>query len=77
MARTAEGIGGYMDLVGNPAGRRLLEGPGGDGIIILKWIFKKNNGGVDWIDLNQDTGKWRAVVNAVMNLHFHSMQGIS
>jgi hypothetical protein len=25
-------------------------------------------GGVDWIDLNQDKDKWRALVNAVMNL---------
>jgi hypothetical protein len=25
-------------------------------------------GGVDWIALAQDTDKWRALVNAVMNL---------
>jgi hypothetical protein len=25
-------------------------------------------GGVDWIALAQDRGKWRALVNAVMNL---------
>jgi hypothetical protein len=25
-------------------------------------------GGVDWIGLGQDRGKWRALVNAVMNL---------
>jgi hypothetical protein len=25
-------------------------------------------GGVDWIELAQDTYRWRALVNAVMNL---------
>jgi len=25
-------------------------------------------GGMDWIDLSQDRGMWRGVVNAVMNL---------
>jgi hypothetical protein len=26
--------------------------------------------GVDWINLSQDTDKWRDLVNAVMNLRF-------
>jgi hypothetical protein len=25
-------------------------------------------GGMDWIDMVQDKGRWRALVNAVMNL---------
>jgi hypothetical protein len=45
-----------------------LEGPGVDGRIILKWIFKKWDGDMDWIDMAQDRDRWRAVVNAVMNL---------
>jgi hypothetical protein len=45
-----------------------LEDPGVDGRIILKWIFERLGGGVDWIDLAQDRDRWRAVVNAVMNL---------
>jgi hypothetical protein len=45
-----------------------LEDPGVDGRIILKWIFEKMGGGVDWIDLAQDRDRWRAIVYTVMNL---------
>jgi hypothetical protein len=45
-----------------------LEDPSVDGRIILKWIFKKWDGGMDWIDMTQDRDRWRALVNAVMNL---------
>jgi hypothetical protein len=45
-----------------------LEDLGLDGRIILKWILKKWVGGMDWIDLAQDRDRWRALVNAVMNL---------
>jgi hypothetical protein len=42
--------------------------PGVDGRIILKWIFERLGGGMDWINLAQDRDRWRAVVYAVMNL---------
>jgi hypothetical protein len=45
-----------------------LEDPGVDGRIILKWIFERLYGGVDWINLAQDRDRWRALENAVMNL---------
>jgi hypothetical protein len=45
-----------------------LEDPGVDGRIILKWIFKKWEGGMGWIDMAQDWDRWQALVNAVMNL---------
>jgi hypothetical protein len=45
-----------------------LKDPGLDGRIILKWIFESLDGDIDWIDLAQDRDRWRAVVNAVMNL---------
>jgi hypothetical protein len=31
---------------------------------------------MDWIDLAQDGERWRALVNAVMNLRFHKRRGI-
>jgi hypothetical protein len=44
-----------------------LKGPGEDGMIILRWIFRKCGVGV-WTDLAQESDRWRALVNAVMNL---------
>ena len=39
-----------------------------DGEIILQWILKTWNGGMDWIHLSQDSYRWLAFVNAVLNL---------
>jgi len=45
-----------------------LEDPDIDRRIILKWIFSKWDEGMNWIDLAQNREKWRALLNAVMNL---------
>ena len=38
-----------------------------DGRIILKWIFKKWGGVIDWINLAQKRDSWPTLVNTVMN----------
>jgi hypothetical protein len=59
----------YRVLVGKPEGKRSLGRSWRrweDGIIMdlreIGW------GSVEWIELAQDRGQWRAVVNTVMNL---------
>jgi len=47
------------------------------GRIILKWVFRKLDDGMDWIDMAQDRDRWQALVNAVMNFRFPKMGGIS
>ena len=44
------------------------EDPDVVGRIILKWTFNNWYGVMDWIDLVQAKDRWRALVNAVMNL---------
>jgi hypothetical protein len=48
---------------GNLRKRIYLEDLGVDGRIILKWVFRKWDGGMDWIDLAHDRDRWRTVVN--------------
>jgi len=47
-----------------------FENSGIDGRIILRWIFRKWDGGgaMDWMDLVQDWERWRALVKAALNL---------
>jgi hypothetical protein len=45
-----------------------LEDPGIDARILLKWILEKWDWGKNRIDLAEDTDRWRAVVNVIMNL---------
>jgi hypothetical protein len=59
----------YRILVGKPEGKRPL------GRSRRRWVGNikidlREIGwdGVDWIDLAQNTGHWRAIVNTVMNL---------
>ena len=47
--------------------RDYLGDPDVDGRIILIWIFRKWDGGMEWIELARDRDRWRALLNAVMN----------
>jgi hypothetical protein len=55
--------------VGKPEEKRALGRPRSRLVDNIKMdLFEIGWGGVDWIGLAQDRDKWRAVVNAVMNL---------
>jgi hypothetical protein len=63
--------GVYRVLVGKPEGNRSLGRP--------RRRWEDNNkmhlqevgcGGMDWIEVAQYSDRWRALVNAVMNLRF-------
>jgi hypothetical protein len=53
---------------GNLKENNLLKDLSIDGRIILKWIFKKWDGGMEWIDLAQKRVRWRTFVNPITNL---------
>jgi hypothetical protein len=69
VARMREGRNVYRVLVRKPEGKRPLERPRRrweDGI--KTGLREIDWGCVEWIHLAQDRDRWRAVVNAVMNL---------
>jgi hypothetical protein len=65
-----EGRGAYRVLVGRPEGRRPLGRPRRRWEDNIKMDLQEVEGGgaLDWIDMAQDRDRWRALVNAVMNL---------
>jgi len=68
VARMGEGRGVYRVLVGKPEGKRPLGRPRRRWEDNIKMDLKEVGcGGMDWIELDQDRDRWRAVVNAVMN----------
>jgi hypothetical protein len=63
----------YRLLMGKPEGKRPLGRPRRRWVDNIKiYLLEIGWGGVDWIGLAQDRDKWRALVNAVMNL-LHKM----
>jgi len=61
--------GVYRVLVGKPEGKRPLGRPRRRWENNIKMNLQEVGcGGMDWIELNQDRGRWRARVDVVMNL---------
>jgi hypothetical protein len=61
--------GAYRALVGKPEGRRPLGRPRRRWEDNIKMDLREIGwGGKDWINLAEERDRWRALVNAVMNL---------
>jgi hypothetical protein len=69
VARMGEGRNVYRVLVGKPEGKRPLERPRRKWEDGIKMDLRKIGWGrMEWNHLAQDRHRWRALVNAVMNL---------
>jgi len=71
IARAVERRGVYSVLVGKPEEKRPLGSPRHRWDDNIKMHLQEVEcGGMDWIDQVQDSDRWLALVNAVMNLRF-------
>jgi hypothetical protein len=59
----------YRILVGKPQGKRPLGRPRRRWVDNIEMDLREIGwDGVDWIELAQDRGQWRSLVNTLMNL---------
>ena len=79
VTRTGESRDSYRVLVGKLERKRPLGRPRHRWKDNIRMDLKEVgwDGGMDWIALAQDRDRWRALVNAVMNLRVPSNAGIS
>jgi hypothetical protein len=69
VVRLGEKRNAYRLLVGKAEGKRLLGRPGCRWVDNIKMdLVEMGWGGVGWIGLAQDSCKWKALVNMVLNL---------
>jgi hypothetical protein len=69
VARMGEKRNAYRLLVGKPERRRPLGRPRRRCLDNIRMdLLEIVRAGVDWIGLAQDRGRWRALVNSVLNL---------
>jgi len=69
VVRMGERTSVYRVVVGKPEGKRPLGRPRRRWENNIKMDLQEVGcGGMDWIELAQDRDRWRALVNAVMNL---------
>jgi hypothetical protein len=69
VARMGEMRNAYRIWVGKPEGKRLLGRPRRRWVDNIKMDLREVGwDGMDWIELAQDRGQWKALVNTVMNL---------
>jgi hypothetical protein len=69
VARMGEKRNAYRIMVGKPEDKGPLGRPRCRWAYIIKIDRREIEwDGMDWIDLAQDRGQWRALVNTVMNL---------
>ena len=78
IARMGESRGVYRVLVWKPEGKRPLGKPRRRWEDNIKIDLQEVGGGCeDWMELAQDTDRWRALVSTVMNLRVPKMRRIS
>ena len=69
VARMGDRRGVYRILVGKPEGKRPLGRPRSRWDDYIRMDLQEMGfGDMDWIELAQDRDRWRALVNAVMNI---------
>jgi hypothetical protein len=66
VARMGDRRDAYRVLMGRPWGKRQLGRPRCRWEDNIKWVIKKWDGDMDWIDLAEDRDRWRALANAIM-----------